>query len=71
MTKSHYSIKVEGILDPAWRDWFDGMSIVADNQYNTLLTGDVVDQEALHGLLKKIRDLGLTILVVERVDEVH
>ena len=58
-----YQIKIDGQLDSHWMDWFDGMSITADKG-QTLLTGPVPDQPALHGLLKKVRDLGLPLLSV-------
>jgi hypothetical protein len=63
-----YQIKVKGILDERWSDWFDGMSITPHSTENTILTGAIRDQAALHGLLNKIRDLGLTLLSVKRVD---
>jgi hypothetical protein len=65
-----YQIRVAGTLDRKWSDWFDGFTIVACSQDNneTLLTGPVVDQAALHGLLAKIRDLGLPLLSVKRVE---
>jgi hypothetical protein len=62
-----YQIKVRGQLDRHWSDWFEGMQIVHQADNSTLLTGPVADQAALHGLLRKIRDLGLTLLLVQRV----
>lgn len=59
-----YQIRVRGQLDRRWSDWFDGFEIVPDDG-DTILTGTVVDQAALHGILAKIRDLGLSILLVE------
>ena len=61
-----YRIRVKGNLDRKWSDWFDGFSITPHGDDETLLTGQVVDQSALHGMLGKIRDLGLPILLVER-----
>jgi hypothetical protein len=61
-----YNIRVKGNLDPKWSDWFDGMAIQAQPDDETLLTGQVADQAALHGMLAKIRDLGLPLLCVER-----
>ena len=58
-----YQIKVKGLLDEKWSDWFDGFTI--DPQEETILVGPVRDQGALHGLLAKIRDLGLTLISVE------
>jgi hypothetical protein len=62
-----YEIRVQGNLDAKWSDWFDGFTISQQANDETLLTGQVVDQPALHGLLAKIRDLGLPLLSVERV----
>ena len=62
-----YQIKVQGNLEPAWSDWFDGFAIDAQTSGETLLTGFVADQAALHGVLAKLRDLGLPILLVERL----
>ncbi len=59
-----YEIRLKGILSSDWSHWFDGMTITHDDQGNTRLTGYVVDQAALHGLLEKIRDLGLVLLSV-------
>jgi hypothetical protein len=63
-----YQIRVRGILEERWSDWFDGFSISLQGDGETLLTGPVADQAALHGLLGKIRDLGLPLLSVERVE---
>lgn len=62
-----YHIRVKGNLDRKWSDWFNGLAIVPQTDDETLLTGPVADQAALHGLLSKIRDLGLPLLSVERV----
>jgi hypothetical protein len=61
-----YHIRVRGHLDQRWADWFDGFEIQGVGE-DTVLTGCVLDQAALHGVLAKIRDLGLTILMVERL----
>jgi hypothetical protein len=63
-----YQIRLKGYLAPQWTDWFDGMLITLETDGNTHLTGPVSDQAALHGLLKKVRDLGLTLLSVERLE---
>jgi hypothetical protein len=63
-----YQIKVKGILDSKWSDWFDGFAITPLVSGETLLTGPVADQAALHGLLNKIRDIGLPLLSVNVVD---
>lgn len=65
---SEYQIRVRGILNMEWSDWFDGFFIDHDAE-DTILTGPVTDQAELHGLLAKIRDLGLPIISVERVME--
>ncbi len=62
-----YQIKVKGHLGCQWTDWFDGLTITLEEDGDTLLTGPVVDQAALHGLLKKVRDLGMPLLSVNRV----
>ncbi len=62
-----YEIRVRGHLDDRWAEWFEGMTITLEEDGDTLLTGPVTDQAALHGLLKKIRDLGLPLLSVNPV----
>lgn len=62
-----YEIKVEGHLGCQWKDWFGGLTITLENNGDTLLTGSVVDQAALYGLLKKVRDLGMPLVSVNRV----
>ena len=59
-----YQIRVTGHLGSEWTDWFDGLSITLEDNGETLLSGPVVDQAALHGLLRKVRDLGLPLLAV-------
>ena len=63
-----YQIKVMGRLDDQWSDWFEGLTITPDENDTTLLTGPVVDDAALHGLLKKVRDSGMQLLLVKRVE---
>lgn len=63
-----YQIRVRNHLDSQWTDWFSGMSITLEEDGVTVLTGPVADQAALHGLLKKIRDLGMPLVSVNRVD---
>ena len=63
-----YQIKVKGVLDHKWSDWFDGFAITPLGSGETLLTGPVADQAALHGLLNKIRDIGLPLLSVNTED---
>ena len=61
-----YQIRLEGHLGPQWADWFEGLIITGDDG-DTLLTGPVVDQAALHGLLRKVRDLGIALVSVHRI----
>ena len=63
-----YQIRVKGHLDPSWSEWFDGLSMTHDADGDTTLTGPVADQAALYGLLRKARDLGLTLLAVVRCE---
>ena len=63
-----YEIRLKGHLDDRWADWFDGLTITLEDNGHTLLTGHGVDQAALHGLLKKVRDLGLPLVSVMHVD---
>jgi hypothetical protein len=63
-----YQIRVKGTLDKKWSDWFHGFTITPQANGETLLTGLVIDQCALHGLLAKICDLSLPLLSVERVE---
>lgn len=63
-----YEIRVKGNLDLRWSDWFDGFSITPVDDGETLLIGSVADQAALHGMLHKIRDLGLPLLSVQRLE---
>ena len=63
-----YQIKIKGHVGSQWTDWFQGLSITLEDNGDTLLTGPVVDQAALHGLLRKVRDLGLILISVCRVE---
>ena len=61
-------IRLEGHLDERWTDWFEGLTITREDNGETRLTGPVVDQTALHGLLRKVRDLGLPLISVNRLE---
>ena len=63
-----YEIRVRGVLDSGWSSWFDGLELTNDQAGQTTITGPLVDQAALHGLLAKVRDLGLPLLSVRRID---
>jgi hypothetical protein len=63
-----YQIRIEGQFGQQWTDWFDGLSITPGEDGTTLLTGPVLDQSALHGLLKKVRDLGAPLVSVNRME---
>jgi hypothetical protein len=63
-----YQIRLKGHLDDQWADWFGGLAITLEENGDTLLTGPVVDQAALFGLLKKVRDLGLPLVSIDCVD---
>ena len=66
MTPTLYHIRVQDHLRPEWSEWFDGMTITLEENGDTILSGLVVDQAALHGLLIKVRDLGLTLISVSK-----
>jgi hypothetical protein len=65
---SRYEIRLEGRLAPRWADWFDGMTLTTGGDGTTVLSGPVADQAALHGVLARIRDLGLPLVAVTRLD---
>lgn len=62
----HYAITVKGHLDPCWSEWLEGLAMTYTDSGETILSGPVPDQAALHGLLMKIRDLNLTLIAVNR-----
>jgi hypothetical protein len=63
-----YEIRLKGHLDGRWSDWFEGLTITREDNGDTLLTGPVIDQAALHGLLKKVRDLGIPLISVSPLE---
>jgi hypothetical protein len=63
-----YEIRLKGHLNNRWANWFEGLTITLEEDGDTLLTGPVIDQAALHGLLKKVRDLGLPLISVSPVE---
>ena len=64
-----YEIRLKGHLEPRWADWFDGLTLTQESDGTTVLSGSVVDQAALHGLIGKVRDLGLPLIAVHRRTE--
>jgi hypothetical protein len=62
-----YEIRIKGHLDDRWAEWFEGLTITLEENGDTLLTGPVVDQAALHGLLKKVRDFGMPLVSVNQL----
>ncbi len=62
-----YQIRIKGHLDSQWTEWFDGLTLTLEADGETLLVGPVVDQAALHGLLKKVRDLGMPLVSVVQI----
>jgi hypothetical protein len=62
-----YQIRIKGHLGHQWTEWFEGLTITLEEDGDTLLTGPVIDQAALHGLIKKVRDLGMPLVSVDPV----
>ncbi len=65
---AHYEIRIKGHLDVRWADRFEGLIFIHESDGTTILAGPVVDQAALHGLLKRVRDLGMPLICVNRVE---
>ena len=63
-----YEIRIAGTLGPQWAGWFDGLTVTADIDGTTVIAGHVADQAALHGLLQRVRDLGIPLLSVTRIE---
>ena len=63
-----YEIRLTGHLDPHWAPWFDGLNVVREGDGTTVISGRLVDQAALHGVLQRVRDLGLPLVSVIRID---
>ena len=66
-----YEIRLKGHLDNRWADWFEGLTLTREDNGETLLSGPVVDQAALHGVLRKVRDLGMPLISVMRMKPGH
>jgi hypothetical protein len=69
LDKANYQIIVEGLLDTHWSDWFEGWTVNPQEDGTTILTSPLIDQAALHGVLKKIRDLNLFLLSVQDIEK--
>ena len=63
-----YEIRLKGHLEPRWAAWFDGLSLTKESDGTTVIRGSAIDQAALHGLLSKVRDLGLPLIALTQVD---
>ena len=64
---SYYAIRIKGLLDPRW-EWLEGLTMTHIDPDETLISGSIIDQAALHGLIARIRDLNLTLLSLEQID---
>ncbi len=64
-----YQIRINGHLDNKWADWFGNMTFSLENNGDTIITGPIVDQAALHGLLKRVRDLGMPLISVNQIQD--
>ena len=65
----YYEVRIKGHLDQSWADWLAGLSIIHEDNGNTLLTGSLPDQAALHGVLNRLRDLGVELISVNPVED--
>ena len=66
-----YEIRIQGQLHARWAAWFDGWSLTDENEGTTVISGSVIDQAALHGLLQKVRDIGLPLISVQQIERDH
>ena len=66
-----YEIRIKGHLDKSWADWFNGLAIIHEDNGDTLLSGSLPDQAALHGVLNRLRDLGIQLISVNPVEDVQ
>ena len=66
-----YEIRLKGHLEPRWVAWFDGLSLTQESDGTTVIRGEVIDEAALHGLLSKVRDLGLPLVAVTQLNPKH
>lgn len=71
MDHTRYEIRIQGRLEPRWAGWFDGLTLSHAGDGITVIEGPVVDQAALHGLLQKVRDIGLPLVSVTRIEPDH
>ena len=65
----YYEIRIKGHLDPTWSEWFEGLTVTHEDSGDTVLSGNLVDQAALHGVLRKVRDLGISLISVNPIQE--
>jgi hypothetical protein len=68
MSDTQYEIRLKGHLEPRWTAWFEALSVTQESDGTTVIRGSVIDQAALHGLLSKVRDLGLPLIALTQVD---
>jgi hypothetical protein len=67
--RRRYEFRIGGRLDRRWRRWFDGLDVVEEGDHTTTLRGDLIDQAAMHGVLGRLRDLGVTLISMRVVDD--
>jgi hypothetical protein len=66
---NRYQIRLEGRLDPGWSEWFEGFTLTLDAEQHTILTGAVIDQAALHGLIRRVGDLGMHLISINSTND--